>query len=121
MPPTVRDLILIGFVFLATLFYGYYVGHRYIRTASGDLYQIVGISQDGNTKLGFACFCANRNGTKTWEGYGNDGCDARSPNKAIDLSQTPSPLFGYAIPGGACCKLQPRVGNIIIPDLPWCG
>lgn len=110
-----------GFNYLGTLD-GYTVEYRTITTISGVIYQFLGTS--GATQLGFGCFCAVVNGTKTWQGMSSSSCGPANPNVAIALN---SQIMGsYSInvgmPGGACCKSVPKVGTTEIPGiLSFCG
>jgi hypothetical protein len=116
-----RALLYNGWVNAGTVS-GYNVQYRTITTASSVIYQILGTS--GASQLGFACFCANINGTKNWRGEANSACDAANPNSPLKLD---NPVMGIYriynvnIPDGSCCKSVPRVGITNIPGLPPCG
>ncbi|WP_442498956.1 hypothetical protein [Methylobacter sp. sgz302048] len=116
-----RALLYDGWVSVGNIS-GYDVKYRKFAVGSDYIYQILGTS--GASQLGFACFCANINGTKNWRGEANSACDATNPNSPLKLD---NPVMGIYrvynvnIPDGSCCKSAPRVGTTFIPGLTPCG
>jgi hypothetical protein len=103
---------------------GYNVKYRTITAGSEVIYQILGTSSTDGSQLGFACFCANVNTTKTWEGMTNSSCAVANPNTPVKLDNAimgSYKVYNVPIPDGSCCKSVPRVGLTNIPGLPPCG
>ncbi|MDD5319101.1 MAG: hypothetical protein PHD43_00540 [Methylococcales bacterium] len=115
--PGINAVIAAGLTII-TIVAGYIVGQEiYQRTSTIQVNMVYGYEENtGVLKLGFACLCELTNPstrTSSWKGDGG-GCgisDGNALTFASDWIPANKRRPDIPPPDGACCKLQPKVGN----------